>query len=79
MRYYRNAVTVEWVSSEPWGREAEDLATVEYEITEGHSIGYITRTATNEELSRAEAVALDIRYGGDGTFIVDGEEEENNT
>ena len=69
MKYYKNSVTVEWLSNEPWGDEAEDLGVVSYEITDGNSIGYITRTIANQELSREEAVAADISYGGDGTFI----------
>lgn len=71
-KFYHNAITVEWVSSEPWGDEATDLDTVHYEITEGSSIGYITRTVANAGLTRDEAVQRDIAYGGDGTFIVAG-------
>lgn len=71
-KYYRNVITVEFLSNEPWGDEAEDLETVNYAITEGDSIGYVARTVTNAELSRDEAVAADIRMGGDGTFIIAG-------
>ena len=69
MKYYRNAIIVEWLSSEPWGGEAEDLEVVNYEITDGESIGYTTRTVSNQELTREQAVAADIAYGGDGSFI----------
>jgi hypothetical protein len=69
-KYYRNVITVEFLSNDPWGKEAENLQTVHYEITEGGSIGYTTRTLANEELTREEAVAADLRLGGDGSFLI---------
>lgn len=75
MDYFKNSINVEWLSNEPWGDEAEDLALLHYAITDGGSIGRITRTVTNQELTRDEAVETDISYGGDGTFIVAGDEE----
>lgn len=71
-RYYRNLVTVEILSNEPWGAEAENLSTVHYEITDGNSLGYVTRPVINQEVTREEAMAADIRMGGDGTFITQG-------
>jgi hypothetical protein len=68
--YYRNVITVEILSNESWGDEAEDLKTVDHEITDGGSIGYVTRTVTNQELTRDEAVAADIAAGGDGSFLI---------
>lgn len=81
-RYYRNVITVEILSNETWGDEAGNLQAVHYEITDGASMGYITRTIANQEVTRQEAIAADIRMGGDGTFIVqelhmEEEEEEN--
>lgn len=77
MKYYRNAVLTEWVSDEPWGDEAEDLQTVSDAMNWGGVIGYVTRTVTNQELNRDKAIELDISYGGDGTFIIAGEEDED--
>lgn len=76
IKYYKNAITVEWLSNEPWGDEAENLEVVSYEITDGASIGYITRTVTNQELTKDEAAATDISYGGDSTFLMLPDEEE---
>jgi hypothetical protein len=76
VKYYRNSITVEWLSNEPWGDEAEDLDTVNYEMIDGGSIGTVIRTVTNEELTREQAIDLDIIYGGDGTFIVAGEDSD---
>lgn len=75
-KYYRNAITVEWLSNEPWGDEATDLETVNYEITDGMSIGYITRTATNIELTKEQVEQADISYGGDGSFITSLDEDD---
>jgi hypothetical protein len=77
MKYYRNVITVEFLSNEPWSSdEAKNLTNVSFAISIGDSIGEVTPTVTNEELSRNEAVAADIRLGGDGTFITAGAEEE---
>ena len=79
-KFYRNVVTIEMLSNEPWGDdEAENLEVVKYEITDGRSVGFITRTVSNEELNRDEMIAVDIRMGGDGGFLIDliGEEPED--
>ena len=68
-KFYRNVTQIEILSNEPWGDEAEDLEVVNYEIRDGSSIGYVTRTVINEELTQEQAIAADIRVGGDGTFL----------
>lgn len=78
-KYYRNVVTVEFLSVETWGDEAGDLDVLNYEITEGSSIGYVTRTVTNQEITRDEAIESDVRMGGDGSFLTRliGDEDED--
>jgi hypothetical protein len=81
-KFYRNVIQVEILSNEPWGDEATELEVVNYQITDGHSIGNVTRTVTNEELTEDEVTAADIRIGGDGTFLtghlhIDEDEEES--
>lgn len=80
-KFYRNVTQIEMLSNEPWGDEAEDLEVVNYEISDGGSIGYVTRTVRNEELTQEQVIAADIRMGGDGTFLtstlhIDEEEED---
>lgn len=72
MKYYRHSVLVEWVSNEPWNG-GPDLAAISYEIMEGGSIGTTETIISNHEISRSDAIAAEITYGGDGTFIIAGE------
>lgn len=74
MKYYRHEIVVKWMSNEPWN-EDPDLAAINYEMMEGGSIGTTETVTANQEITREEAIAADISFGGDGTFIVAGEEE----
>ena len=74
MSFYRNVVQVEWVSTRRWNGN-DSLADIAYEITDGDGIGETTFLVGDQEVSREEAVQMDIRMGGDGTFIVAGLDE----
>lgn len=74
-KYYRHAVLVQWISNEPWDGDP-DLAAINYEITDGESIGDVQILGANREITRDEAITAEISFGGDGTFVIRGEEEQ---
>lgn len=69
-KFYRNTITVEVLSNEPWDDGIMDLELVRYEISEGASIGNVTRAVVNQELTQDEAIAAEKAIGGDGTFLL---------
>lgn len=74
-RYYRNVITVEILSREPWtADEMQDLRVVADEIDCGGSSGQITVTVHNEEVSTERMAELLTAQGSDPGFLINDEE-----
>jgi len=80
-KFYRTVVQIEILSEEPY--EGSDLASIMYDITEGHCSGEVENIARNEEKNGKEMADLLIAQRSDPEFFQldeegnDTEEREN--
>jgi hypothetical protein len=69
--YYRNVITVEVLSNEPWGDEVTDLRVLRYQITDGQSSGAVARTVVNEQVTAGRMAELLTAQGSNPEFLLE--------
>lgn len=69
--YYRNVITVEILSTEPWtSAHLDDLSMVHEAITDGDSSGAVTVTVHNEQVTPAVMADLLTAQGSAPDFLL---------
>lgn len=70
-RFYRNVITVEILSNEPWDDgQLTDLSCVHEAITDGDSSGLVTVTEHNEHVDADRMAELLTAQGSDPAFLL---------